>query len=100
MDLPGLASTPTFFKGALDKYGIGIQVVRHGKYKSAVEPFLTDKMSPENREQTQKLLDDVWGQFLTDVSASRNQTSEQLQAVVNEMGILTANDAKAAGLVD
>ena len=100
MDLPGMATTPTFFKGALDKYGVGVQVIRHGKYKSAVEPFLTDKMSPENREQTQKLLDDVWGQFLVDVGASRSQTREQLQTLVNDKGILTAEDAKAAGLVD
>ncbi len=100
MDLPGMATTPTFFKGALDKYGIGIQVVRHGKYKSAVEPFLTDKMSPENREQTQKLLDDVWGQFLTDVAAARNKTTAEIQALVDAKGIITPEDAKAAGLID
>ena len=100
MELPGLASTPTFFKGALDKYGVGVQVVRHGKYKSAVEPFLTDKMSPENREQTQKLLDDVWGQFLTDVGTARNKTPAEIQAVVDAKGIITSEDAKAAGLID
>ncbi len=100
VDLPGMATTPTFFKGALDKYGIGVQVVRHGKYKSAVEPFLTDKMSPENREQTQKLLDDMWGQFVADVSASRHQTPEALQGLVDSKGILLADDAKAAGLID
>ena len=100
VDLPGLATTPTFFKGALDKYGVGVQVVRHGKYKSAVEPFLTDKMSPENREQTQKLLDDVWGQFVTDVSASRQQAPGALQALVDNKAILLAEDAKASGLVD
>ena len=98
--LPGMATTPTFFKGALDKYGVGVQVIRHGKYKSAVEPFLTDKMSAENREQTQKLLDDVWGQFVTDVSASRHQEPGALQALVDGKGILLAADAKAAGLVD
>ncbi len=100
VDLPGMATTPTFFKGALDKYGVGVQVIRHGKYKSAVEPFLTDKMSPENREQTQKLLDDVWGQFVADVSTSRQKTPTQLQELVDKQGILTAEDAKAAGLVD
>ncbi len=100
MELPGLATTPTFFKGALDKYGVDIQVVRHGKYKSAVEPFLTDKMSDENREQTKKLLDDVWGQFLLDVGAARNKAPEQIQALVDAKGIITPEDAKAAGLID
>ena len=100
LDLPGLATTPTFFKGALDRYGVGVQVIRHGKYKSAVEPFLTDKMSPENREQTQKLLDDVWAQFVADVSTSRHQTPEQLQGLVDSKAIFLANDAKTAGLVD
>ena len=100
LDLPGLATDPTFFKGAMDKYGVGIQVVRHGKYKSAVEPFLTDKMSPENREQTQKLLDDVWTQFLTDVSTARNKGPDQLQALVDSDGVVTPEKAKAAGLID
>ena len=100
LDLPGLATDPTFFKGALDKYGVNVQVVRHGKYKSAVEPFLTDKMSPENREQTQKLLDDVWGQLVTDVAASRNKDPKDIQAVVDAKGIIKPEDAKAAGLID
>ena len=55
----GLASEPTFYKGALDKYGIGVQVTRVGKFKSFVEPFILQKMSPENREQTTKLLGDL-----------------------------------------
>ena len=92
VDLPGMATTPTFFKGALDKYGVGVQVMRHGKYKSAVEPFLTDKMSPENREQTQKLLDDVWGQFVADVSASRNQTPVATPGTRGQQGHPHADD--------
>ncbi len=100
ISLPGLATTPTFFKDALDKYGVGVEVVRHGKYKSAVEPFLTDKMSPENREQTQKLLDDVWGQLVADISASRHKTPEEIQALVDAKGIIRPEDAQQAGLID
>src|SRR5882724_7520157 len=54
--MPGLSSQPVFFTGAFEKYGIGVQVTRVGKYKSFVEPFTRKDMSPENREQMQKLL--------------------------------------------
>jgi len=50
------SSQPLFLTGALEKYGIGVQVIRVGKFKAAVEPFLLTKLSPENRQQTQKLL--------------------------------------------
>ena len=59
--LPGLASEPMFYAGAFEKFGIGIQVTRVGKYKSYVEPFTRKDMSPENREQVQKLLDGACG---------------------------------------
>jgi len=62
LEINGLSSQPIFLAGALQKYGIGVQVVRVGKFKGAVEPLVLDKLSPENREQTQKLLDDVWSE--------------------------------------
>ena len=99
MEIPGMATEPMFLKGALDKYGIGVQVTRVGKYKSAVEPLITDRMSPENREQTQKLLDDVWGQFKDGVAQSRGTTPETLQALVDKDGIISAADAKANNLI-
>lgn len=99
MDLTGLATEPTFYKGALDKYGIGVQVTRVGKYKSFVEPFILQKMSPENRAQTEQLLGDLWGQFKDGVGQGRNVPPEQLQAITDESGIVTANAAKEKGLV-
>ena len=99
MDIPGMATEPMFLKGALDKYGIGVQVTRVGKYKSAVEPLITNKMSPENREQTQKLLDDVWGQFKEGVAESRGTTAEAVQALVDKDGIISAADAKTNKLI-
>ena len=99
MELPGLATEPMFLKGALDKYGIGVQVTRVGKYKSAVEPLITDHMSPENREQTQKLLDDVWGQFKDGVALTRGTTPDAIQALVDKDGIISPADAKAGKLI-
>ncbi len=100
MEVNGLSSQPMFLAGALQKYGIGIQVVRVGKFKGAVEPFLLTKLSPENREQTQKLLDDVWGEWRTAVGASRKIEPNQLQAIADNQALLEAAQAKTSGLVD
>jgi protease-4 len=98
--LPGLASEPMFFAGAFEKFGIGIQVTRVGKYKSYVEPFTRKDMSPENREQIQKLLDDVWGSLVADIAKSRGLTPAAVQATVDAEGIIRADAAKAGKLVD
>ncbi|MEH2202433.1 signal peptide peptidase SppA [Nostoc sp.] len=100
MEVNGLSSQPMFLAGALQKYGIGVQVVRVGKFKGAVEPFILKKLSPENREQTQKLLDDVWGEWRTTVGASRKIEPNQLQAIADSQAILEATQAKSNGLVD
>jgi protease IV len=98
--MPGLASQPTFFAGAFEKYGVGVQVTRVGKYKSAIEPFTNKQMSPENREQIQKLLDDVWNGLRADIAESRELTPANVQAVVDAEGIIRAQQAKAAKLID
>ncbi|MEH2414639.1 signal peptide peptidase SppA [Nostoc sp.] len=100
MEINGLSSQPMFFAAALQKYGIGVQVVRVGKFKGAVEPFILTKLSPENREQTQKLLDDVWGEWRTTVGASRKIEPAQLQAIADNQALLEATEAKTSGLVD
>jgi protease-4 len=99
LELNGLSSEGTFFAGALEKFGIGVQVTRVGKYKSAVEPFLLSKRSPENREQTQKLLGDLWYEFLAAVGQDRKLTPEQLQNLVNTQGVLEPKEALKRGLV-
>ncbi len=98
--LPGLASEPMFLAGAFEKYGVGVQVTRVGKYKSFSEPFTHKALSPENREQMQKLLDDLWGTLRTEIAAARGLEVPALQAVVDTEGILRAEVAKDAGLVD
>ena len=98
--MPGLSSQPVFFTGAFEKYGIGVQVTRVGKYKSFVEPFTRKDMSPENREQMQKLLNDLWGAMVTDISEARQLEPGQLQAAVDAEGLIRPEAAKAAKLVD
>ncbi len=100
MEMNGLSSQPMFLAGALQKYGIGVQIVRVGKFKGAVEPLILDKLSPENREQTQKLLDDIWGEWRRSVGKSRNIQPQKLQAIANNQPILEATAAQANGLVD
>jgi len=100
LDIKGLSSQVMFLTGALEKNGIGVQVIRVGKYKAAVEPFLLKKLSPENREQTQKLLGDLWGEWLRTIAPSRKVTPQQLQAFSNTEGILLADKALKGKLVD
>ncbi|MBD2344270.1 signal peptide peptidase SppA [Anabaena subtropica] len=100
IEVNGLSSQPMFLSGALQKYGIGVQVVRAGKFKGAVEPLVLDKLSPENREQIQKLLDDVWGDWRTTVGNSRKISPQKLQAIADNEALLEAAAAKTNGLVD
>ena len=98
--MPGLASEPAFFAGAFEKYGVNVQVTRVGKYKSAVEPFTRKEMSPENREEIQKLLNDIWGGILADIAPSRGLTPAKLQAIVDAEGMIRPSAARAGRLVD
>jgi protease IV len=98
--LPGLAAQPVFFTGAFEKLGIGVQVTRTGRYKSAIEPFTRKDMSPESRLQTQKLLDDLWGNLATSIEESRKLERGRLQATSDLHGLIRPEDAKNAGLVD
>ena len=98
--MPGLASQPMFFTGAFEKFGIGVQVTRVGKYKSAVEPFIRKDMSPESRAQTQKLLDDVWQSLTAAIETARKLPPGTVQKIVDEKGLIRAELAKSAKLID
>ncbi|MEQ8540694.1 MAG: signal peptide peptidase SppA [Coleofasciculus sp. D1-CHI-01] len=100
VEMNGFSSQPMFFTGALEKFGIGIQVIRVGKYKSAVEPFVLKELSPENRQQIQALLGDLWTEFRTTVGKSRQITPQELQAIADTQGIVLASDAIGRRLVD
>src|ERR1035438_10432650 len=89
-----------FFGEAFKKYGVEVQVTRVGKFKSAVEPFITDHMSEPNRQQVRKLLDDIWGEWKDSVAKDRQKAPLDLQAIADEQGLVEAEDAKKLGLVD
>ncbi len=98
--MPGLASQPMFLSGTFEKFGIGVQVTRVGKYKSAVEPYTRKDMSPENRAQIQKLLDDVWATLTAAIEQSRKLPAGTLQTAVDAKGLIRADDALKLKLVD
>jgi protease-4 len=100
LEMNGLSAQVTFLTGALEKFGVGVQVTRVGKYKSAVEPFLRKELSPENREQTQQLLNDLWREYVRSISPSRNLSPAQIGQIVNSKGILMAEEAQQQKLVD
>jgi protease-4 len=96
----GLASQITFYKKALEKLDIQVQVFRHGKFKSAVEPFILDKMSDENRQQMRTLLSSVWDNILQNISESRRIPKEQLHQYANDLTIKDAESALKYKIVD
>lgn len=100
LDFKGLSTEVMFFKDFQDKSGIKLEVIRHGKYKSAVEPFLENKMSDANREQTTALLNSVWSSVITDISKSRNISLAKLNEIANGLLARTPEMAKAQKLVD
>lgn len=97
--LPGLASEPMFYGGAFEKWGVGVQVTRSGKYKGAVEPFIRRDLSPENREQLSALLGDLWNELRDGIAEARAIDSAALQELVDREGLIPPEVAKEAKLV-
>ncbi len=97
--MPGLASQPMFYAGALEKFGVGVQVSRVGRFKSAVEPFTRTDLSPESREQLKELLGDLWAELLGDIAADRGLPAADIQSLVDQEGFLRADTAVKARLV-
>ncbi len=100
IELNGIGMEPLFWTGALDKYGIGVQVVRVGNYKSAVEPYTRTNLSPENREQLQSLLGTIWDNYLEDVSKNRQINAKNLQTIADNKGILYPQEAQESKIID
>jgi protease IV len=100
IDINGFRSEMMFYKGAFDKYGIGVEVVRVGKYKSFGETWSLNKFSPAARQESQELLDNLWSDFKLTVGSGRKISPAQIQQVADERGILTSQQAIKAGLVD
>jgi len=98
--LTGLSISTIFFKDLLDKLGIEVQLIRHGKFKAAAEQFISNKMSAENREQLQSYLDAVWNSWTTDISASRRIPQERINEMTSNLELNSAQKALEGGLVD
>jgi protease IV len=100
LDFKGLATEVMFFKDFQEKSGLKMEVIRHGKYKSAVEPFLANEMSPENREQISALLNSAWSTIVNDISRSRNITVEDLDKIAHTLGARTPEMALEQKMID
>lgn len=85
IELKGLTTEILYMKKFAEKYGIGIEIIRHGKYKSAVEPFIRDDMSPENKEQISTMLNDIWSMNASRMAASRKMDTAQFKTVVDSL---------------
>lgn len=86
LDLKGLGADLLFFKDFEDKYGVKFEVIRHGKYKSAVEPFISNKMSDANRKQLTELLQDIWMNFKQEIGESRGKTIQEIDQIADSLG--------------
>lgn len=100
MDFKGLLSEVLYYKDLQEKSGIKMEVIRHGDYKSAVEPFLSNTMSEKNREQIQELISSIWDSMLDDISESRKLTKTDLNIIADTLGARLPAYAVNSGLLD
>ncbi len=100
MEMNGLASSQLFFANAFQKYGIGVQIIRVGKYKSAIEPFIRSDYSPESKIQTTELLTDIWNSFLENTAKNRSIETNNINNIANNQGIISSKKAQELKLID
>ena len=100
MDLKGLSAQLMFMKNMFEKLGIEMQIFRHGKFKSAIEPFMLDKMSEANRMQTEIFMGSIWNSMLEGISKERGMSVEKLNELANNLTIDSPESALNAKLVD
>tara|TARA_B110000093_G_scaffold179943_1_gene221004 strand:+ start:4035 stop:5789 length:1755 start_codon:yes stop_codon:yes gene_type:complete len=100
VDFKGLSSERLFYKDFQEKYGVKMEVIRHGKYKSAVEGYLNNKMSDANREQISSFLNSIWSEIIEDISISRNKTVDELNLIADDLLARSSELAVANGMLD
>lgn len=100
IEFKGLAAEVFFLKGTLEKLDLNMQVIRHGKYKSAAEPFMLDQMSDANREQLSAMIEGMWATVVKDIAAGREMTPEQLNQAADQLTALEADKALSLNMVD
>ena len=101
IELKGLSAEIMFYKGLMDKLGIEAQIIRHGKFKGAVEPFMYNQMSNENREQIEKLLNSISDYMIDGIAIEREGiTSEEIHKMINNMYLSSARKCLESGIID
>ena len=100
VELKGLASEVLYFKDFEDEYGFKMEVIRHGKYKSAVEPYLSNSMSEANREQIGSLIASLWETIGSEIAEARNISVAELDAIASDLKANLVGNALKVGLID
>ena len=100
VEFKGLSSQVLYYKDFQEKYGFKMEVVRNGKYKSAVEPYLQNKMSQENKNQLKSIIDNYWDIISSEISLSRNITIEKLNSIAQNLKASSSNSAINLNLID
>jgi len=100
LDFKGLSGEIMFYKNALEKLGVEVQVTRHGKFKGAMEPYILDRLSAENREQIKDYVGSIWDHTVSEIAESRGMTTEQLNKLADNLAGYNADGAFTSELVD
>ncbi|MBW6501573.1 MAG: signal peptide peptidase SppA [Bacteroidales bacterium] len=100
IDFKGLSGEVMFYRKALEKLGVEVQVTRHGKFKGAVEPYLLDQLSEENEAQIRDYVGSIWSHVIGDISVSRGIPGEQLNSLADRLVTTHATGALENRLVD
>jgi protease-4 len=100
VDFKGLSGEVMFYKKALEKLGVEVQVVRHGKFKGAVEPFILDQLSRENEEQIKSYVGSIWSHVIENISKARGISPENLNQMADNLVGYVASGAFENKLVD
>ena len=100
LDWRGLAAQVMFYKGLLDKLGVEPQVFRHGTFKSAIEPYILNKMSPANRTQMETYINSIWGTIVEGIAESRNMSIDSLNMYASDLSAMQPEDALDKRMID
>jgi protease-4 len=100
LDFKGLQANVLLFKRALDKFGVDMQVIRHGAFKSAVEPFLSDEISDANREQLDAMLSSLWNKMIGEIALARGISEEDLNTYADNMSVTFDHQALEKKMID
>ena len=100
IDMNGLSAGVMFYKGLLDKLGYEAEIIRHGKFKSAVEPFMYTGMSAENREQLERLLNSITDNMIEGISLERDITTNDINKIINKLQLNSATSCKTLKFAD